>query len=154
MSEVRRIRAQLRATFDGEAWHGPPLWSILESVEPRQACEHPIPDAHSIWELVLHITYWRSVVLEALAGRSIEKHKPDTPEDWRIPSQPTEEAWRKALEDLKRSQDELLEALAAFDDDRLREVVSGRDYPFYVLLHGLIHHDLYHAGQVALLKKT
>ena len=91
---------------------------------------------------------------EALAGVSIAAHQPNTPEDWRLPEDETEEAWGEAREGLRRSQDELLAALDGLDDGRLEEIVPGRDYSVYVLLHGVVQHDVYHAGQIALLRKS
>ncbi len=153
MSEIRRIRGQLRAAFDGSPWHGPAVWKVLEGVEPAQAAARPVADAHTIWELVLHMAYWRRVALEALAGDSIAGHQANTPEDWNQAEETTEAAWREAREALRGTQDELLAALDGLDDGRLEETVPGREYPFYVLLHGVIQHDIYHAGQIALLKK-
>ena len=154
MSEIPRIRDQLRAAFDGSPWHGPAVWQLLEGVGAREAATHVVADAHSIWELVLHMTYWRRVALEALAGDSIAAHQPNTPKDWRRPAEETEEAWGEAREGLRRTQDELLAALDGLDDGRLEEAVPGRDYSVYVLLHGVIQHDVYHAGQIALLRKA
>ncbi len=153
MSEVRRIRGHLRATFDGTPWHGQALSEILDGVEALEASAHSVTDAHSIWELVLHMTYWRRVALEALAGKSIAAHQPNTPEDWRTPGETTDEAWQETRDALRRTQDELLAALDDLDDGRLTENVPGREYSFYVLLHGVVQHDVYHAGQIALLRK-
>ena len=153
MSEVRRIRGHLRATFDGTPWHGASLWKILDGVGAHEASGHWVADAHSIWELVLHMTYWRSVVLEALAGRSIAAHKPNTPEDWRTPDDTSEAAWQETRDALRRTQDEILAALDDLDDERLQEDVPEGKYSFYVLLHGIVQHDVYHAGQISLLRK-
>lgn len=154
MSEVRRIRHQLCAAFDGTPWHGPALLDLVGTVEALEAEAHSVRDAHSIWELVLHMTYWRRVALEALAGISIAAHQPNTPEDWRTPDGPDDDAWREALEDLRRTQDDLLAALDGLGDDRLEESVPGREYNLYVLLHGILQHDVYHTGQIAMLRKT
>jgi hypothetical protein len=68
---------------------------------------------------------------------------------------PTPTDWVKTLEELETSQHRLLEALKDFDSSKLYEAVphGSYNYNFYTLLHGIIHHDLYHAGQIALLKK-
>ena len=154
MSEIRRIRDQLSAAFDGSPWHGPSLWDLLADVKALEAQSHPVRDVHSVLELVLHMTYWRRVVLEALAGTSIAAHQPNTPEDWRSPEGPDNDAWREALEALRRSQDELLAALDGLGESALEQRVPGRDYNVDVLLYGILQHDVYHMGQIAILRKA
>ncbi len=158
MSEIRRIRGQLRAAFDGSPWYGTSVAEILEGVTAEDAAEHPVSEAHSIWELVLHMAHWRRVALEALAGRSIAVYGADVRGDWRTPETTTEEAWQEARRELRQTQDELLaileDTLEEAGDDLLAQTVPGREYPFYVLLHGVVQHDVYHLGQIALLKKA
>jgi uncharacterized damage-inducible protein DinB len=156
MSESARIADQLRRTFRGEAWHGDSLFEILDGVSAAQAAAHPIKHAHSIWELVLHITAWDGAVRRRLAGEAValvdEQNFPPVRDT-------SEMAWRKALEQARRTHDELIEAVTAFPDERLTEKVPGKKnepdwYNFYYMLHGVAQHELYHAGQIALLKKA
>ena len=154
MSETQRIRDQLRAAYDGSPWYGDSVTEILDGVSAADAAGHPVSDAHSIWELVLHMAHWRRVALEALAGQSIADYGADVAGDWRTPEKISEEAWAEARDELRRTQDELLAALATTGDERLEQTVPGREYPFYVLLHGVVQHDVYHAGQIAILKKA
>jgi uncharacterized damage-inducible protein DinB len=156
MSETARIADQLRRAFRGEAWHGDSLFEILDGVSAAQAAAHPIKHAHSIWELVLHITAWDGAVRRRLAGEAValvdEQNFPPVRDT-------SEMAWRKALEQARRTHDELIEAVTAFPDERLTEKVPGKKnepdwYNFYYMLHGVAQHELYHAGQIALLKKA
>ncbi len=151
MTEVERIADQLRRAYEGEAWHGPPLKQILDGITAEQAARRPIPQAHTIWELVLHIAVWESVVLRRLAG---EDFVPTDEEDWPPVRDTSDAAWKKTLEELERSHLALRESVAALSDDQLRQKVAGQNYSAYGMLHGLIQHDLYHAGQIALLKKA
>jgi uncharacterized damage-inducible protein DinB len=156
MSETARIADQLRRAFSGDAWHGDSLLEILDGVAAAQAAARPMKHAHTIWELVLHITAWDSAVRRRLAGESV-----DLSDEQNFPSvmDPSEGAWRRAVENAKRVHTELVEVVAAFPDQRLSERVPGKTnqpdwYDYYYMLHGVLQHELYHAGQIALLKKA
>ena len=156
MSETARIADQLRRAFHGDAWHGDSLLEILDGIVAAQAAARPLKHAHTIWELVLHITAWDAAVRRRLAGETV-----DLSDEQSFPSvmDPSEGAWRRAVENAKRVHNELIEAVVAFPDDRLSEKVPGKpgepdSYNFYYMLHGAAQHELYHAGQIALLKKA
>lgn len=149
--EPARIADQLRRAFDGSAWHGPALLELLEDVDAATAAAKPLPKVHSIWELVLHITAWDGAVYRRLGGAKAQlKAAQNFP---RVPK-PTEAAWREAIVHAKRAHDALVKTVAALPDSRLRDRVPGKRYDFYHMLHGLAQHELYHAGQIAILKKT
>jgi uncharacterized damage-inducible protein DinB len=153
MSEAARIADQLRRAFSGDAWHGDSVFEILEGVNAAQAAAHPIKNAHSIWELVLHIAAWDGAVLHRLGGAAVELS--DT-ENFPPVTDASEAAWRKALADVRRVHEALVAAVAALPDSRLDQIVPGKKgahYTFYYMLHGVVQHELYHAGQIALLKK-
>ena len=150
MSEVTRISEQLRRSFEGEAWHGSAVLELLDGVTAVQAARKLIPNAHSIWELVLHMTTWKEAVRRKLGGETVKV----TPErDWpaRGSSEPT--AWDEAVAELKEAHAALSAAVASLDDRMLDEIPAGERLNRYVLIHGVIQHDLYHAGQIGLLKK-
>jgi hypothetical protein len=148
---MKHIADLLDRVGHGDAWHGSSVDAILDGVTARQAVVRPLTEAHTIWELVLHIAVWSRVVARRLGGTQID---PTPAEDWPSLSETTEDAWRAAVEDLRRAREELRAALLAFDGHRLDETVPGKTYSFYVMAHGIIQHDLYHAGQIALLKKV
>jgi len=152
MSEATRIEDQLRRAFEGEAWHGPSVWEILDGVSAGQAARRPIERAHTIWEIVLHMAVWESVVRRRLAGEIIDDLPPR--EDWPEVSDRSKSAWEKALADLRRGHQQLREAISRLPDNRLEEIVPGKNYSVYVMVHGVVQHDLYHAGQIALLAKA
>ena len=152
MGEVRRINDQLRRAFDGQAWHGPAVMEVLANVTARQAAAHPISDAHSIWEIVVHIGVWESVARRRVEGEDIKSVPPE--EDWPPVNDIGEEAWQKALEELRQGHEALRQAISKLDDAQLSELAMGAEYAIYLVLHGVIQHDLYPAGQIALLKKA
>jgi uncharacterized damage-inducible protein DinB len=153
MSEATRIADQLRRAFDGEAWHGDSVFEILEGVTAAQAAARPIAGAHTIWELVLHIAAWDGAVLRRLGGVALEL---SDAENFPPVSDTSEAAWRAALAQVRRVHEELVAAVAALPDSRLSDLVPGKEgahYKLYYMLHGVVQHELYHAGQIALLKK-
>ena len=153
MSEGSRIADQLRRAFGGDAWHGDSVFEILEGVTAAQAAAHPIKSAHSIWELVLHIAAWDGAVLRRLGGTAVEL---SDAENFPPVTDASEAAWRKTLAEVRRIHEKLIAAVAALPDSRLDQIVPGKKgahYTFYYMLHGVVQHELYHAGQIALLKK-
>jgi nicotinate-nucleotide pyrophosphorylase (carboxylating) len=151
MSEVQRILDQLRRSWDGHAWHGPPLWKILADTSAATAAAKPVAGAHSIAELVLHIACWQDVASRRLQGQDYE---PPASENFPEVSCLSEPAWQHTLSELRRSFEELCVGVGKLEESRLDEIVPGKlKYSFYVLLHGVVQHNLYHAGQIALLKR-
>jgi uncharacterized damage-inducible protein DinB len=150
-SEAAQIADQLRRAFDGNAWHGPAVLELLKDVDAATAAAKPLPGVHSIWELVLHIAAWDGAALSRLAGKMAKlKGKQNFPP---VPT-PTEDAWHEAVQQTKRTHNMLVETVAGLSNSRLRDTVPGKRYDFYHLLHGVAQHELYHAGQIAILKKA
>jgi uncharacterized damage-inducible protein DinB len=152
-SEATRIADQLQRAFDGEAWHGDSLFEILAGVTAARAAAHPIKGAHSIWELVLHIAAWDDAVLRRFAGIAVEL---SDVENFPAVTDTSEAAWLAALARARRAHHDLIAAVNELPDSRLYEMVPGKEgphYTFYYMLHGVVQHELYHAGQIALLKK-
>jgi uncharacterized damage-inducible protein DinB len=149
-SETARIADQLERSFQGDAWHGPALLELLAGVNAAMASSRPIPDAHSIWELVLHVSAWEGAILRRLEGEALQlEGSGNFPEIQDV----SERAWQNTVENLNRKHHELVKAIAAMPGSGLKELVPGKDYDFYFMLHGAVQHALYHAGQIALLKK-
>lgn len=150
-SEPALIADQLRRAFEGEAWHGPALLELLGDVDAVAAAAKPLPDVHSIWELVLHIAAWDVAACRGLDGKKAQLR--GTANFPTVPK-PTETSWRKAISEAKRTHDVLVKTVARLPESRLRDRVPGKKYDFYHLLHGVAQHELYHAGQIAILKKA
>jgi uncharacterized damage-inducible protein DinB len=130
---------------------------ILRDVSAAQAAARPLEYAHSIWELVLHITGWKREVTKRLSGRAAT-----LPEDgdWPEVGEPTPSRWAETLSRLDATHRQLVNAIRALPQEKLfeatndtRDRAAGAGVLHYVLLHGLIQHDVYHAGQIAILKK-
>ena len=150
--ETKRIASQLRRSYEGPAWHGPALRELLEGVTAEHAAAKPVPGAHSVWELVLHIDAWERQALTTLEGETYESMTGDA--DWPPVRDTTAEAWKDALERLGSTTSKLVQAVRLTDEAKLDEIVAGKEFNYYFLLHGVVQHNLYHAGQIALLKRA
>lgn len=150
--EIQRLEEQLKRALEGEAWHGPSVLELLAGVSADEAAAHPIPGAHSIWEIILHLTTDYGLILRRLSGdgRSL------TPEEaWPRCPAVTEKNWKKATQDLTKLNQEFRQAILAFPGTQLDEpLVSEVAYTAYTQFAGVTQHHLYHAGQIALLKRA
>jgi len=152
-SETARIADQLRRAFRGDAWHGPSLLDLLAEITPEQARARPMRSVHSIWELVLHIDIYLQVGFDATQGTPMPKLY-GTERDWPALTADSAEAWFDAQDRLFQNAEKLAQAIEKFDEAKLRDIAPGRSYDFYYLFHGIVQHSLYHAGQIAILKKA
>jgi uncharacterized damage-inducible protein DinB len=153
-SQSARLADQIRRAFEGDAWHGDSIKELLAGVTADTAAARPIKNAHSIWELVLHIAAWDDAVYRRIGGAPVELTKQ---QDFPPVRDTSPAAWRQTLSHLEQTHNQLIKAVAAFPDSRLQDQVPGKTedyYDFYYLFSGIVQHELYHAGQIALLKKA
>ncbi|MBX2992834.1 MAG: DinB family protein [Bacteroidetes bacterium] len=151
-TEVDRLEDQLRRALEGEAWHGPSVLELLTGISATQAASHPIAGAHSIWEVVLHLANDYDLVLRRLAG---DGRQLTAAEDWPACPASTEENWQQTLQELKRLNNKLRQAVRDFPVGRLDDpLVPEVPYTAYTQFIGVTQHNLYHAGQIALLKRA
>jgi uncharacterized damage-inducible protein DinB len=153
MGEVARIGSQLKRASEGGAWHGPALLELLADVPAARAASRPLAGAHSIWEIALHVAAWQGFAARAVEGAAMPTDLAAA-EDWPPVSDTSEDAWRAAVAGLREAGRRLRDALRGLSEEDLERVVPGREYTFYFLLHGVVQHGLYHAGQIALLKRA
>jgi uncharacterized damage-inducible protein DinB len=157
VNEIARIIDQLEREHAGDPWHGSPLSTILEGITAPLAAARPLPSAHSIWELVLHMTAWKNEVRRRLSGAAAGEPEAG---DWPAVGEPAAARWTKAREDLELAHRLLVSAIKDFPEADLyvptndtRDRALGVGVTYYELLHGIVQHDVYHAGQIGLLKK-
>jgi len=150
-SEVSRIVDQYDRAMTGDAWHGDNVWKILGEVSPEQAFAKPLSGAHTIWELLAHMTFWETVVC-----RRLRKLPVQIEESLNFPAMPPANStnWTRQLDVFRKSNSEFREALSQLDDSRLDQPLSKPTKSVYVEVHGVIQHNLYHAGQIAMLRKN
>jgi len=152
MGELERIEDQLRRAVVGGAWHGPAVLELLAGVTPAQAAAYPVAGAHSIWELVLHLSSDYGLILRRLGGdgRPLAES-----EGWPAVPEPTAENWTDTIRALERMNEDLRRAMTGFPAGRLDQpLVPGSPHTAYTQFIGVTQHNLYHAGQIALLKRA
>jgi uncharacterized damage-inducible protein DinB len=156
VQENERIADELDRLNDGGAWHGPAIQEALQGVAAAEADARPVQGAHSIWEIVLHMTAWA----EEVGRRLRENARPLAGEaDWPSHAESSDTAWEAAKGELAAAHLQLRQAIREFPPARLEESVAGAESnrpadSFYVMLHGLAQHDAYHTGQIAILKRA
>jgi uncharacterized damage-inducible protein DinB len=157
-TEIERIVDQLQREHNGDPWHGSPLLQILNGVSVEEAAARPVRGAHSIWELVLHVTAWKNEVRHRVNGRLAGEPEEG---DWPMVGDPSPARWADALDKLQAAHERLEADVRAFPESRLFEPTNdprnrelGTGVSYYTLLHGIAQHDVYHAGQIAILKRA
>lgn len=158
MSESQRLADLVERVLEGDCWHGPNVTSLVEDLTPDQAAAPIVPGAHSIWSLVLHMTGWAREAQARLGGATAGEPAAG---DWPAVPAPSPEAWRRAVSELVESHRRLAAAIRAAGDEVLergvvdhRDAAAGTGLSNYLTLHGVVHHTVYHAGQIALLKRA
>lgn len=145
--EIERIMKQMDRAFQGNAWHGPSVMRILRGITSNQASARLFPGTHTVRELVAHMTAWKRIIARRVSGEVVRV----TPaQDWPSPKG----SWADAVTNLGRAHRELVKAVSKLPASRLGARVPGKGHDFYIALHGMVQHDLYHTGQIALLKKA
>lgn len=142
----------LERTFRGGAWHGPSVEEALAGVDAAAAAARPLAGAHTIWEIVHHLTVWNEVPRRRIDGERLV----DLPagRDWPPAGDVSDAAWRAALAALEESHAALHARVRELSDAQLDEPVAGSDPTVRGMLLGILQHNAYHAGQIAILKKA
>jgi uncharacterized damage-inducible protein DinB len=148
---IERLLDQLDRAYRRKAWHGPSLLECLAGLTAKQAAARPFKGAHSIWELVEHVATWDEVVALRLQGKS-----PAVPPEYNFPpvTKTTPAAWKATGARLARCHARLRRTVATFPAAKVGRRRPGTSMTWYVLIHGAIQHELYHAGQIALLRRS
>lgn len=156
---IRDLIDDLQRAYDGDPWHGPSLASVLSGVDPQLAAARPIARAHSIWELVLHLTSWTREVARRLRGAA---PAPPREGDWPpVPARTTEDDWKRALAGLAAAHRDVVAALGECPPERLdlrvgntRDPELGSGQTHGAMVRGLAQHHAYHGGQIILLRRA
>ncbi|MGH9381525.1 MAG: DinB family protein [Thermoanaerobaculia bacterium] len=151
MATTCEITDLLERSFHGGAWHGPAVAEALNGVDAVTAAWRSIADAHSIWEIVHHLTIWNEIPLRRIDG---ERGDEIAARDWIPVEQPSEAGWRQALDALRAVHRKLHDRVTELTDEDLERPVAGADPTVGSMLLGVIQHNAYHGGQITLLRKA
>jgi uncharacterized damage-inducible protein DinB len=157
-TDIEALREDLRNVYDGSPWHGSSITTILENIDAETAGRRSVRNAHTIWELVLHMTGWTREVTARVRGGAPKS----PPQDWPTPDTAGgENAWRAARNDLAAAHQELVHEVELLKPEDLvrwigdqRDAALGAGVTVGTLIRGLLQHHTYHEGQIALLKRS
>ncbi|MEB2775485.1 DinB family protein [Algoriphagus sp. D3-2-R+10] len=148
MKESRRIENLFAKQYNGDPWLGVNMVDKLGQINPEQAAYKFSPEANSIWELLNHIIGWREAVLHGIPQKSYLSpiHNYIQPI-----TNPSQEEWIKTLDRLKKTQTKWIQFLSTVEETIFDEPFGDKSYSHYELIMGVLHHDIYHLGQISLL---
>lgn len=142
----------IERNYHGRAWQGSTLKGVLRRVRVQEALRSPGRGRKSIWEQALHAAYWKYVVRRRIEGTGGPKF-PRSPANWPNPSGRAEAAWAKDLAVLDEEHRRLIAAARRVDPKALDRVPpKGRSATTAMLLMGVASHDVYHTGQIQLIR--
>lgn len=152
MSDISLLLTQLDRAYDQRSWHGTNLRGSIRGMTPEQAVQRPAPGRHNVQELVVHAAYWKYAAWRRLTGEKRGSFPLDG-SDWFPRSTPDPALWKADVQLLAAMHVRLREAVAAVKAPALARKVAGSKETALTLISGIIAHDLYHAGQIQLIKK-
>ena len=150
--ETQSIIRNLQNVLTGTPWYGRAINILVKEVDPSSVHKKPNENSHSLIELLYHMITWAEFTLKSL--EMVEENEINAVEkmDWRE-IDPVVHSWEKGMAEFKVVHEKIIQLLKEKDDEFLKEKVNFRDFNYRFLLNGLIQHNIYHAGQVAYLKK-
>jgi hypothetical protein len=153
LQDSRLLLASIDEAYDRRSWHGTNLRGSLRGVTAEQAAWRPADDRHNIWELVVHAAFWKYDIRRRLSGEKGRSFALEGSNFWARPLDGTAAEWKADLLLLQREHDALRRAVDAFPPARWSRKAPGKPFAFEGLVRGVAAHDLYHAGQIQLLKR-
>ncbi len=139
--------------YDKTAWHGTNLRGSLRGLKLDELIWRPGKGRHNIWEIALHCAYWKYVVWRKITGGK-KGAFPRKPSDWpNLPSEPSMKTWKEDLELLEDWHQTLREEITKFAPSKLNSRPANSKVSYLQTIYGVSSHDLYHAGQIQLLKR-
>lgn len=141
--------------YDHRSWHGTNLRGAIRGLPAAVAARRPAPGAHNIWELVVHAAYWKYAVWRRLTGGRRGSFDLDGSNWFTRPdaSGADERTWRADVALLQATHAKLRRAIEDLGDADLTRVPTGATVSVFDLVSGSAAHDLYHAGQIQLIKR-
>lgn len=150
---TRILLEALDEAFDCRSWHGTNLRGSLRGMSRAVAAWRPAPDRHNIWELVVHAAYWKYAVRRRLTGEKRGSFLLEGSNWWRRPIEDTDAEWKRDVALLVQEHQALRRAVSEFSVKKLARSAPGSPFNYSALIRGAAAHDLYHAGQIQLLKR-
>jgi uncharacterized damage-inducible protein DinB len=150
--EINRLIRTIEATYNGKPWFGDNILKQLEGIDATKASLIPEKLNHSIAEIIHHMMAWRLFVVEKLKGNT-EYEVWETDLDWVKITSMNDENWTDLKGKLAKNQQILIETILKKAENQMENKVDNRPYNFRLMLQGIIQHDIYHIGQISLVRK-
>jgi hypothetical protein len=151
--EIKHLLGLIDEAYNRAAWHGPNLRGSLRGLTPREAAWRVKPGRHNIWEIVVHAAYWKYVMRRRLLGEKRGSFSLQGSNWFVRPIDRTEKAWRADVALLEAEHQRLRETVSSFQPKNLDRPARGSKTVARRLIAGIVFHDVYHAGQIQLIKK-
>ena len=152
--DINSYISEFETIYNGEPWYGKSLMAVIYSADPKNVFKKQKSEGHSAYEITHHLYAWRNLLANRLKGdnASIEIN---SKEDWApLPKEQTTATWKELVKKLEQNQQELIESLTKLNDEDLDTDLANTSNSLRTFLNGLIQHDVYHIGQVALAIKN
>lgn len=152
-AEIERLLLLLDEGFNKAAWHGPNLRGSIRGVTAREAAIRPASGRHNIWEIVVHAAYWKYAVRRRLLGEKRGSFSILGSNWFERPKDRSENAWRADVTLLEQEHRRLRETVSSLQPQELDRRSRGSRTRVRRLVFSIAFHDVYHAGQIQLVKR-
>lgn len=149
---INQLIYNLKDAYDGEPWYGASLMDILNKTNLK-TINLSIIDQYSIAKVLKHIVTWRTFAIKMLEGETEFDIKANSEVDWTRQFVPNEEEWLDLINEFKESQIRLIELVESLNDELLKKQIPNRKYNYYFLIEGILQHDIFHFGQIAMIHR-
>ena len=155
MTKSEQIKKRLETVLWGDPWYGNPVYTIIGHVSFEAAYEKPPGSAHNIAAIVLHMLAWTEEVMDRMNGLAAQMPSSG---DWPDPGNPDEQKWQNYVNDLKLVNVNLMGVIQNFPEEKWDEPINDTrnaetELTYLEMMDGFIQHQVYHAGQIALLNR-
>lgn len=153
MSITHVLIQQLEEAYHTQAWHGANLRGAIRGLTLEQVCWRPSPKRHNIWEIVVHCAYWKYAVLRRITGKQRGSF-PLKGSNWFVrPIDKSEKAWKHDVQLLDDMHYQLVSAVKTLPPSHLHKKTAKKKFTHVQTIVGIAMHDVYHTGQIQLLKR-
>lgn len=151
--QIKYMVSKLQESFEGSPWYGDSMMEKLNKIDYKIGNNHTSTFTNSVAKLVQHILNWKIFTINKILGDKKYDIELNSSDDWKDINIQTELDWIALIDKLRETQRELENVLSIQEDSLLDNTVPGKTYNFRFLIEGIIQHDIYHLGQIALVAK-
>jgi uncharacterized damage-inducible protein DinB len=148
-TRINNYIRQLQQLYEGGSWNGESYREKLRAVNEETAFTQPKPGNHSVAEILWHVIFWRTIILRRLGSEIEFSEKTKEEQNFLSPKSLMKKGWSNLVDEFNQSQKELINLLKTRNDDFLDNKYQSDNFDF--LIEGIIHHDVYHLGQIGLV---